>query len=352
MLDFFRNKVGNSIALKIVLGFIIIAFVLVGVVDSFKKSPADYVFKIGDYKCSEKEFIQALNRQVAYISQNLGRPISQEQIINNGIYESVLNNLIDKRILLLEAEKMNLVVSDSMVQKSIMSHPAFKNKDGIFDKAAFQEFMERENISEQDFISMIRDESILEILLNSLSANSLLAPQEVRQLMIASQSSKELTLYKINRKNYSVSSNPTDEELKAILEKHKDNFMTKETRDLTYLSFSPSDVMKEKSVISEKDLIDGYEQKKFMFEQPETRAISHVVSQTEEIAQKAKDALLSGKSFDAVVKEYGYKQVDYKMPTVTKESLTKDMADVVFSMKENEYSDPVKAARLDTMCFL
>ena len=37
MLDFFRSKVGNSIAIKIVLGIIIIAFVLVGVVDSFKK---------------------------------------------------------------------------------------------------------------------------------------------------------------------------------------------------------------------------------------------------------------------------------------------------------------------------
>lgn len=342
MLDFFRSKVGNSIAIKIVLGIIIIAFVLVGVVDSFKKAPSDYVFKIEDYKCSEKEFIQALNRQVAYISQNLGRPVSQEQLVNNGIYESVLNNLIDKRMLLLEAQKINLVVSDSMVQKSIMSHPAFKNKDGAFDKAAFQEFMEKENISEQDFISMIRDESMLEILLNSLSANSILAPQEVRQLMISSQSSKELTLYKINRKNHSVSNNASDEELKATLEKHKNDFMTKETRDLTYVSFSPSDVVKEKSVISDKELLDGYEQRKFMFEQPETRAISHVISQTKEIAQKAKDALLSGKAFDAVVKEYGYKQIDYKMPKVTKESLTKEMSDVVFSMKENEYSEPIK----------
>ena len=74
---------------------------------------------------------------------------------------------------------------------------------------------------------MIRDESMLEILLNSLSANSILAPQEVRQLMISSQSSKELTLYKINRKNHSVSNNASDEELKATLEKHKNDFMTK-----------------------------------------------------------------------------------------------------------------------------
>ena len=103
------------------------------------------MFKIEDYKCSEKEFIQALNRQVAYISQNLGRPVSQEQLVNNGIYESVLNNLIDKRMLLLEAQKINLVVSDSMVQKSQscrIQHS--KTKMGLSIKRLFRNLWKRE----------------------------------------------------------------------------------------------------------------------------------------------------------------------------------------------------------------
>jgi len=322
---------------------IVAAFVLVGVGDLFRRPSQDYVFKVAGYKCSEKEWSDALNQQISYISQNIGRQLSQEDLVRGGVYQSVLNRLIDRKVVLLEAEKIGLVVSDAMVQKSIMEYPAFKNKDGVFDKTVFDQFIAQQNISEEKFVQMMRDEVVFESMLNTLGANMLLPPQEVRQLMIASKASKDITAYIIDQKDYVSAQEPTEKDLQEVMQKNKDKFMTPESRAVTYLTFAPQDAAKEKVVISDKEVQDAYEQRKFMFERPERREVFHVVAKTKELAEKAKEALLAGQSFDKVMNDYGNKQTEYKMPEITKSALSPEMGDAVFALKEKAYSDPVKS---------
>lgn len=343
MLEFFRKTVNNSLAIKALMVLIVAAFLLVGVGDMLRTPTQDYVFKIGGYKCTEQEWQAALNQQIAYISQNMGRQLTNEELVKGGVYQAVLTRMIDRKVVLLEADKIGLSVSDAMVQKSIMEYPAFLNKDGAFDKAIFEKFITQQNISEERFIQMMRDEVRFETLLNTMGSNMLIAPQVVRQLNIASRFSKDVTAFIINHKDYANIHNPKEEDLQETLAKHKDSFMTPELRTVSYITFTPKDVIKEKATVTEQEVKDIYEQRKFMFERPERREVFHIISKSKELAEKARDALTSGQPFEKVMKEYGNKQTEYKMPELTQASVSPEIGEAIFSLQEKEYSQPVQS---------
>jgi peptidyl-prolyl cis-trans isomerase D len=341
MLKSFRKTENSKLATKALLVLVIIAFVFAGINDIFRHHPKKYVFKVGNYECSEAEWTSNLNNQLAYITQNIGRPLSKEEIVQSGIYKSVLDRMIDRRLVLLEAKKIGMIISDDMVTQAIKSYPPFQ-KEGEFDRKTFEEFIAQQNVDENRFVNVIRDELVFETMVNAFSANTIIAPQEVRQLIIASKMNKEITLYKVDKKDYIGKEAPTDEQLNEVLSRNKDQFMTPEKRTVSYVTFSPKDIINESPEIKEEELQSSYEQRKFMFERPERRIVHQVIAKNKEMAEKARADLIAGKSFVKVMKAYSDKQTEYKMPELTKTSLSAELGEVIFSLKLKEYSQPVR----------
>lgn len=344
MLNFFRN-IMNTIAVKILMVLMILAFALWGIGDLLKaKDNKNYVFKINDYSCSEQEWSGVLNQQINYISNNMGRQLTKEEVLDGGLYVSILNKLIDRRLILEEAKNLGLLISDSIIQKYILTYPIFQNKEEKFDKEIFQKFLSDQNLNEERFIDLMRDEIVYETMLNSIGSNMLLAPQLVRQLMISEQSTKSLTAFELERANYMVKAEATQQELEQTLTKYKSKFMAPEIRDITYISFTQKDVIKDDITVTDAELQEFYSSRKFMFERPERRSVFHIVAKTKEAASSARAALTVGESFATVMKKYGDSQTEYKMPEVMQSSLESEVASAIFSLQGKDLSEPVKTA--------
>src|SRR6478736_6683148 len=105
-------------------------------------------------------------------------------------------------------------------------------------------------------------------------------------------------------------------------------------------------VVKGKDTVSDKAIEDFYNKNKARFAQPEKRDLRVVLTKGKGEADKAKAALDSGDSWNAVAKKYSIddtsKASGGKLPAQAKGTLDKELDDAVFSAKKGELVGPVK----------
>jgi foldase protein PrsA len=105
-------------------------------------------------------------------------------------------------------------------------------------------------------------------------------------------------------------------------------------------------VVKGKDGVSDKAIEDFYNKNKARFAQPEKRDLRVVLTKGKGEADKAKAALDSGDSWNAVAKKYSIddtsKASGGKLPAQAKGTLDKELDDAVFGAKKGELVGPVK----------
>jgi len=109
---------------------IIIASFLFSGFDSFSTGSTQTVATVDGTPITTKEYQSALNRQVEFFNQMMGGSgMTQKQMEEMGIKQSVLNGLIQQKLVLNAADQMGLVVSLDEVKNEIRSLPYFKTNN-------------------------------------------------------------------------------------------------------------------------------------------------------------------------------------------------------------------------------
>ncbi|HNL21200.1 MAG TPA: SurA N-terminal domain-containing protein, partial [Rhodocyclaceae bacterium] len=121
MFDAVRN---NKRIVQVFLALITLPFAFWGV-DSYVRHVSDEgaVAKIGDVKITTQQFQQALREQEERIRAQNGS-VDPKLLDNPEARKVVLDDLIDQRLLLLEASKNRMLASDAAVSRAIAAIPA------------------------------------------------------------------------------------------------------------------------------------------------------------------------------------------------------------------------------------
>ena len=102
------RKFTNSFWAKILFVIIIIPFVFWGMGSVFRGGSQNTVAKINNYNISTKNFMEHVN------SLNINPEIIRENI-NNSIIEQLLSDLISKKVLSLQSEDLEIIISDNIL---------------------------------------------------------------------------------------------------------------------------------------------------------------------------------------------------------------------------------------------
>ena len=128
MKNAFAGKVSYFILTFIFL-IIIASFLFTGF-DNFSMGTAQNVAAVDGTPITIKEYQTALNRQVEFFNQMMGGGgMTQKQMEDMGIKQSVLNGLIQQKLILNTADQMGFVVSLDEVKNEIKSMPYFKTNN-------------------------------------------------------------------------------------------------------------------------------------------------------------------------------------------------------------------------------
>ena len=152
MLNKLRNFAKTKLA-GVVIGIIIIPFVFWGMGGVFSGGNTNNIAKINNKSISTQDFMDHLN------SSRISLEIIKENISNN-ILEEILTELISKKMILLEEQNLNLIISDKILKKRIKENKNFLDENKKFSRTKYEKFLLSSNITAVDFESKLRSNEL------------------------------------------------------------------------------------------------------------------------------------------------------------------------------------------------
>lgn len=156
MKNAFANKISYFILTFIFL--IITASFLFSNFDNFSMGSAQQVATVDGTPITTREYSTALNRQVEFFNQMMGgKGMSQKQLEQMGIKQSVLNGLIQQKLILNAADQFGIIVSLEEVKQEIKNMQYFKTKNQ-FDVNLYRNMLQSNGYTPNQFEELVAND--------------------------------------------------------------------------------------------------------------------------------------------------------------------------------------------------
>ncbi|MGC1886991.1 MAG: SurA N-terminal domain-containing protein [Stellaceae bacterium] len=342
MLQAIRSRAGSYVV-KVLFALLILTFGIWGIGDIFRSRTSDTVVAtVGSQSIRAEELQTALRRALEQLSARFGSAIDPQQAKQLGLVDQTLGQLIDRSLIDQEAASMKLDVSDDLIRNVITANPSFRGSDGRFDRSLFGSVLAANNLTEDQYVALLRHDIPRNDLLHAVTAGAA-APQPVVDLLYRYRNEKRTAdIVALPTTGAPDVGQPSEDELKAFYDKHPDLFRAPEYRGFTLVSLDPSDIAKDIE-IPEAKLKEEYDQRQDELQIPERRDVEQVLSPTEEKAKEAEAALAAGKDWREVATTIaGQNPETIDLGLMRRDEMPSALGDVAFELPLNKPSEAVK----------
>ena len=342
MLQAIRSRAGSYIV-KILFALLILTFGIWGIGDIFRNRGSDTVVAtVGDHNIHAEELQTALRRALEQLSARFGSTVDLQQAKQLGLVDQTLAQLIDRSLIDQEAARLGLDISDDQIRNVITANPSFKGSDGRFDRSLFGAVLAANNLTEDQYVALLRRDIPRNDLLQALTVG-VTGPRPVVDALYRYRNEKRLAeIVAFPMATAADPGQPSDADLQKFYEAHADLFRAPEYRGITVLSLSADDAAKGIE-IPEDRLKKEYEERKDEFNTPEQREVEQIMAPNEEKAKEAAAALAAGKDFKETATELVGQDPDtIELGVLKREEMPRELGDIAFELPLNKPSEPVK----------
>jgi len=352
MLSLLRKNAGSWI-IKVVLGAIVIVFVFWGV-GSYREREASRVAEVNGTIITYAEFSNEYGRMLENLRERMGEGLNEELIRSLQLRRQAIDQLIDRRLLLDEAARQDLRVTNNELSDSIMGIPAFQ-LSGQFDQRAYEVILSRNRLNPEQFEAAQRDALLIDKLQTLLANNTKVSTHEAEEFYRWQNTSVDIDYYLFTPDTYS-DIFPKEEEIRNFYEDHKSNYLTEAKVQIRYLNFDSPAYASQVSVIDD-EIQDYYDSHPDEFNTPKTVEARHILIKVEPDAeeavveqrkQKALDVLKlarEGQDFSELAKEHSEGptgKAGGSLGAFRHETMEKSFSDKAFSMTAGDIGEPVR----------
>lgn len=353
MLNFIRERAQGWIAWVIV-GLLIIPFALWGINQYFGNGGKLVAATVNGTDISQSEFQQAFYDQRNRMQQMLAGQYDA-QLFDPQIKKRVINELVDRELLLQHASDAGFRVSDKTVVATIESIDAFR-EDGVFSTSLYQQQLQAQGQSPAAFERRVKRMMTAGQLPDGLASSAFVTDAELDAVIKLEQQQRDFQYFVLKTSGFQNESLADETAIKEYYQQHADRFMTPEQVRVEYVELSAAALKTDKEP-SEQELHDFYEANQSQYSVPEERKASHILIQLKEgadeaavtAARKKAEALVAkikaGESFEKLAKENsddpGSAQLGGDLGYFGRGVMEPDFEKVAFSLKLGEVSEPV-----------
>jgi peptidyl-prolyl cis-trans isomerase D len=236
----------GGIILKIFMGLIVLSFVVWGIGDFVQTSGGgNNAATVGGVGISNARLAEEVRRQTAHIRQMFGGQVPDEMMKAMNVESMILKQMVQEELLKQGAENAGLRVDDSVITKLIAGNPAFRDKDGKFDRERFKQTLWNMGQDEAGYIEGLKQNIAVMFLVQAITADST-APKMKVSILHAIDGQKRVAEYvEILPSNVNVPEQPEPAALAAFYDAHKKDFALPESRKVSYVTFSKQDLGKD-----------------------------------------------------------------------------------------------------------
>lgn len=317
MLNVFRDNLKH---LKWVLVIVIAVFVLFIFTDFGGFGPAGgpgaaTAATVGDDTVTVEEFRRLYQRVESQYRESFGDQFSPEVAKQMRLPIQVLDQLVNQKILLDEAARLGLEVSDEEMRELILSLPAFKDPstNQFIGQQAYEQMLQANGFrNAADFESDVREDLLLQKLNNALLAGVYVSDKEVEQAYRDQVERAKIRYVQVPASQFAEAAQQLSQaDLQAYFQAHQNEFRLPEQREAAYLLVDTNQ-MRQQVQLSDADLRAYYDEHKDEFSSEEQVRARHILvminderdeAQARERIGHAQAQLAGGKDFAAVARE-------------------------------------------------
>lgn len=346
----------NKRLMQLILALIVLPFAFFGIDSYFRAGGSgDSVAVVGDYRISQNEFSQALRERQESLQRMAGGRVDPALLDSNELRLSVIDNLVQQRLLLERAKRAGLVITDRQIQDIVASVDAFK-EDGKFSYARYEELLKAQGMTPVIFEQRIRQDIITDHAAYPYAASSFVSRAEAASLLRISEQQREVSYFTLAADRFLPQVKLEADAAKKYFDGHQDEFRVPEQVRIEYVALTGEALLAQIQP-SAAETRKAYDENLKRFEVKEARQASHILIAAEgnpdakkKARAKAEEILAqvkkNPKDFAALAKQYsqdpGSAANGGDLGFFERGSMVKAFDDAVFSMKPGDIAPLVE----------
>ena len=315
-------------------------------------------------KISQVEYERTFNNLINFYREQFQSQFSEELIQKLDLKTQALDVLIQKKILLLKADELDIRVSDTEVANQINRNPAFQ-KNKVFNHTVYQDRLKFRRLTPLEFEEGQRETLLLGKVKNFIKNNIKVSPSEVDEAFIRENEKVKLGYIKLPHDHFKSSEKISQEEIRSFYEKNKTRFEVPEKIKVEYVKVVPKDY--ESLIdIQDEDIEDYYKTKIADFRVQKMYKAAHILlrlepqnDNSEESMKKAEEQtkkeaedilkkIQSGTDFGELAKKYSDDPVSGEnggsLGEFPKGIMVSEFESALENLKPKEISEPIKTS--------
>jgi len=309
---------------------------------------------VGHDSISREEFDRTYRALDKRYQQMYGEQFNQELAKQLQLPLQALNQVINRRILLTEAERLGISASDQEVRDRILKEPIFLDDKGRFiGESTYRQFLQEQHLSAEAFEEEMRQDLVLAKLVETLKAGVYISEDAVEKAYREQVEKAKVRYVELPKDRFAQGQGISQEELKAYYDAHKAEYKLPEEREAAYVLVEAAKLMPQAQA-DEKAMRDYYNAHEKEFTRQEQVHARHILAKIDdqhsdaEAKKKIDDAkkrLDKGEDFAKVAKDLsddpGSKDKGGDLGFFGHNAMVKEFEDAAFKAEPHKVVGPV-----------
>jgi peptidyl-prolyl cis-trans isomerase D len=345
--------------LKWSLALVVLTFVVFYIPSFISTDPSmgtgDRLASIDSRNISVADFRRRYMAQVQAYRNSYGGKITDEILQQMQVPQQVLQQMIQEKAELTEAERAGISVSDAEVRAQIMAIPGLQENGQFIGEERYRQLLaqQRPPVSPSEFELSVREGLMLDKFRAGLTEWMSVSEADLEREYKRRNEKVTLDIVSVLADNFKTQVTPTDAEISAHYDKNKENYRIPDQRKIKFVRVNPADVASTIKVTKE-DVERNYNVQLGKYTTPEQIRASHILLTTEGKddatvrgeAEKVLKEAKSGADFAGLAKKYSQDESNAQqggdLDYFTRGRMVAAFETAAFALAPGEISDLVK----------
>ena len=295
MLDTIRRA--QPAIIKGVLGAVVLAFVATIFLDwGWQRSgrPDAHVATVGGEGVSLHEFQMTYTNLTDFYRRLYQDRFTEDFARTLNLKQQALDTLVQRKLLLREAKRQGLMVSDAELIEKVQTYPVFQ-VNGHFDHSRYLQVLRLSRLTPGDFEQNQREDLLLEKLENLIKDGVQVTEAEVKQTFIHDTEQVNVEYMRVDPARFVPQVEMSDADLSTYYQEHLERFRKPEQRRLGYVVVDP-EWFAALVEVTDGQIAQYYEQHKEEFRQEEQVRARHILFKIAQQAGAEEEARVRGEA--------------------------------------------------------
>lgn len=293
---------------KVLLVIFLAPLALVGIEGYFAGGSKDVAVQVNDQEITKTELDNWIKSQKEQYLEGVGgdETLLNTKVIEDQVYEAA----IVRALLIQQAEKLGLVLSDEQLGSLLRQQQAFQ-QDGKFSQQLLDNYLAGSNSTINQLLTNFRQQTALNLMTQGILSTSIYSAKDADNLIKLISQERTTHLAEIPLANFAQNFVASNAAVKAYYDKNVVAYNRAANVDVQYVVLNKAQ-FENQAQVTEQDLQQAYQAYSATLAKDAKREISHILITTDNrsdeeaaaLAQKVQTELKAGAKFEDLVKKH------------------------------------------------